>query len=184
MLRHEHGVGLRQPRVAVNAPLIELGFNGPRLCCTVAPKIARVEARFQDGARVSLVPKQGYLVWPIRAEHYALGHRLVALLGFDSAGRAIARGKLPTPADQRGIYPCKTPKSLGYGVKAVRVARDEGPNLVRRRRTRFPSYALRTATTSRTASALLPSAACSASSRSTSRICSIPFEPSFTGTPM
>src|SRR4051812_10979693 len=40
------------------------------------------------------------------------------------------------------------------------------------------SYVVRTATTSRTASADAPSAACSESSRSTSRICSIPFDPS------
>jgi hypothetical protein len=101
----------------VNAPLIQLAFNGDRLCCTVAPKIARVEARFQDGARISLSPKEGYLVWPIPSGHYALGHRLVALVGYDAAGRAITRGKLPKPADQRGIYPCKKPKNLGYGVK-------------------------------------------------------------------
>ena len=97
-------------------PLINLGFNGDRLCCGVSQKVTRVEARFQDGARISLFPKQGYLVWPIPSDHYALGHRIVALVGFDASGRAIAREKLPAPADQRGIYPCKKPKNLGYGV--------------------------------------------------------------------
>jgi hypothetical protein len=96
---------------------INLGFNGDRLCCGVAKRIVRVEARFQDGARVHLYPREGYLVWPIPADHYALGHRLVALVGYDAAGRAIARGRVPKPADQRGIYPCKKPANLGYGVK-------------------------------------------------------------------
>lgn len=101
----------------VGAPLIQLGFNGPRLCCTVAPRIGRIEARFQDGARVSLYPKEGYLVWPIPSERYALGHRLVALVGYDAAGRVIAHGRVPKPVDQGGIYPCTKPKNLGYGVK-------------------------------------------------------------------
>jgi hypothetical protein len=97
--------------------LIELGFNGDTLCCLVANRIARVEARFQDGARSSLYPKHGFLIWPIPEAHWPLGHRIVALVGYDASGRAIARGKLAAPADQRGIYPCKKPKNLGYGVK-------------------------------------------------------------------
>jgi hypothetical protein len=107
------GSGCSAPRM----PLVNLGFNGDRLCCEVSTKVARVEARFQDGARVSLYPKDGYLVWPIPADHYALGHRLVALVGYDAAGRVIAHGRVPRPVDQRGIYPCKTPEDLGYGVK-------------------------------------------------------------------
>lgn len=97
-------------------PLIQLGFSTDRLCCDVSLRIARVEAHFQDGARVSLYPKEGFLIWPIPADHWALGHRLVALVGYDAAGRAIAHGRVPKPADQRGIYPCSKPKNLGYGV--------------------------------------------------------------------
>jgi hypothetical protein len=96
---------------------IELGFYGDRLCCLVGRRIVRVEARFQDGARISLYPKEGYLIWPVPAEHYPLGHRLVALVGYDAAGHVVGRGKVPSPADQRGIYPCTKPKNLGYGVK-------------------------------------------------------------------
>jgi hypothetical protein len=96
---------------------ISLGFEGARLCCQVAQGIVRVEARFQDGARVALYPKEGYLVWPIPADHYALGHRLVALVGYDASGRVVAHGRVPRPVDQRGIYPCSKPKDLGYGVK-------------------------------------------------------------------
>jgi hypothetical protein len=96
---------------------IEVGFNGDVLCCLVANRIVRVEARFQDGTRISLYPKHGFLVWPIPEAHWPLGHRIVALVGYDASGRAIARGKLAKPVDQRGIYPCKKPKNLGYGVK-------------------------------------------------------------------
>jgi hypothetical protein len=38
-------------------------------------------------------------------------------VGYDASGRAIARHVFPKPADQHGLYPCKKPKSLGYGVK-------------------------------------------------------------------
>jgi hypothetical protein len=97
-------------------PLIALGFYGDRICCQVSTRIARVQALFQDGAQTWLYPKEGFLIWPIPADHYALGHRLVALIGYDASGRAIARAKLPSPAAQRGVYPCKKPKKLGYGV--------------------------------------------------------------------
>lgn len=96
---------------------LELGFNGDRLCCLVANRIARVEARFQDGDRIELYPKHGFLVWPIPEAHWPLGHRIVSLVGYDASGRAVARSQLAAPADQRGIYPCKKPKNLGYGVK-------------------------------------------------------------------
>ncbi|HEY2777839.1 MAG TPA: hypothetical protein VGI77_08020 [Gaiellaceae bacterium] len=96
---------------------MEIGFNGDTLCCLVANRIVRVEARFQDGDHISLSPKQGFLVWPIPEAHWPLGHRITALVGYDAAGRAVARSKLAAPADQRGIYPCKKPKDLGYGVK-------------------------------------------------------------------
>jgi hypothetical protein len=105
------------PAGAWHGPLIQLGFSTDRLCCDVSPRIVRVDARFQDGARVSLYPREGFLIWPIPASHYALGHRLVALVGYDSAGREVARGRIPKPSDQRGIYPCKKAKNLGYGVE-------------------------------------------------------------------
>lgn len=99
-------------------PLLNLSIDAGRsLCCEVSPKVAHIEARFQDGDRVTLVPKDGGLLWSIPVAHYALGHRLVALVGYDAAGRAIAHGRVLKPAAQRGIYPCAAPKSYGYGVK-------------------------------------------------------------------
>jgi hypothetical protein len=99
-------------------PLLTLGFQGGgkhvNLCCSVSKKIARVQARFVDGDRIDLTPKQGYLVWPIPARHYPLGHRLTQLVGYDANGRAIATQRIPS--NQRGLYPCTKPKKLGYGV--------------------------------------------------------------------
>jgi hypothetical protein len=103
------------------AGVLSLGFSGGgshvTLCCEVGRNIVRVEARFQDGDRVSMYPREGYLVWPIPSSHFALGHRIVALAGFDAQGHAVARHTPSAPRDQGGLYPCKKPKSLGYGVK-------------------------------------------------------------------
>jgi hypothetical protein len=99
-------------------PALALGFSGAAthvtLCCTVGPSVVRVEAQFEDGDRVALTPKEGYLVWPIPSRHYPRGHRMAELVAFDATGRKIARQPLDTRA--AGLYPCARPKDLGYGV--------------------------------------------------------------------
>lgn len=99
-------------------PLGGLGLSGGShvtLCCWLySNKITRVEARFADGDRIQLTPKDGYLIWPIPARHYPPGHRLTELVGYDAAARPIATHKISS--NQRGIYPCKKPKNYGYGV--------------------------------------------------------------------
>ena len=98
-------------------PPLGLGFSGGThvtLCCTVGRDVARVEARFEDGDRVELAPKEGYLVWPVPSRHYPRGHRLVELVALDSSGRQIATQ--PVKTDTAGLYPCSAPKKLGYGV--------------------------------------------------------------------
>jgi hypothetical protein len=101
-----------------DSPPLALGFSGAAthvtLCCTVGRQIARVEARFQDGGRVELTPKEGYLVWPVPSRHYARGHRLEELVGFDASGRQIATQQMKP--DAAGLYPCSEPKDYGYGV--------------------------------------------------------------------
>ena len=82
----------------------------------VGANVARVEARFQDGDRVELVPREGYLIWPIPSRHYPLGHRLEELVAFDAGGTAVARQRVSTT--ENGLYPCEKPKDLGYGVSA------------------------------------------------------------------
>lgn len=95
-------------------PPFALSFSGTNLCCTVEARIARVEALFQDGDRVELTPRQGYLIWPIPSRHFPTGRRLERLIAFDAAGHQIASQEMP--ADQRGLYPCAEPKDYGYGM--------------------------------------------------------------------
>jgi hypothetical protein len=95
-------------------PPFALSFSGTNLCCTVEPRIARVDALFQDGDRIELTPREGYLVWPIPSRHFSPGHRLERLFAFDAAGHQIASQKMS--ADQRGLYPCAKPKDYGYGM--------------------------------------------------------------------
>jgi hypothetical protein len=99
-------------------PPLALGFSGATthvtLCCTVGSHVARVEARFQDGDRVELEPKEGYLVWPVPSRHYPRGHRLEELVAFDASGRQIATQQMKP--DAAGLYPCSKPKDYGYGV--------------------------------------------------------------------
>jgi hypothetical protein len=100
-------------------PLGGLGLSGGShvtLCCWLYSKtIDRVEARFADGDRIELAPKDGYLIWPIPARHYPLGHRLTELVGYDSSGRQVAVNRI-NDNEQRGVYPCTKPKNYGYGV--------------------------------------------------------------------
>ena len=96
---------------------LSLGFSGATthvtLCCNVGPNVARVVARFRDGERVELTPREGYLVWPIPSGHYPPGHRLEELIAIDAAGRRVGSQRVsPMP----GLYPCRRPKKLGYGV--------------------------------------------------------------------
>jgi hypothetical protein len=96
---------------------LELGLSGGAthvsFCCTVGKNVVRVEARFEDGDRIELTPKEGYLVWPVPARHYPHGHRVEELVAFDASGREIASQARNTR--EAGVYPCKKPKDIGYG---------------------------------------------------------------------
>lgn len=95
---------------------LQLGFSGGphvTVCCNVRPDVTRVVARFQDGERIGLRPRGSYLLWPIPARHYAPGHRLEELVAFDAAGQRVGSERGPVGP---GMYPCKTPRKLGYGV--------------------------------------------------------------------
>jgi len=106
------------PRAVPSPDALWLGFSGAAthvtLNGTVGSDVAKVEARFEDGDRVELTPKRGYLLWPVPARHYPVGTRLVELLGLDAEGQQVASRKMPS--DSRGLYPCTKPKDYGYGV--------------------------------------------------------------------
>jgi hypothetical protein len=99
-------------------PPLGIGFQGGgkhvNLCCQVGKNVTRIEAVFADGDRIELNPKDGYLVWPIPARHYAIGHRLDELIAYNTAGRQIATKRIST--NERALYPCTKPKNYGYGV--------------------------------------------------------------------
>jgi hypothetical protein len=69
----------------------------------VGEGIVKVEARFEDGDKVELTPKEGFLIWPIPSRHYPSGHRLEELVGFDSGGQVVARQSVNTI--EIGFYP-------------------------------------------------------------------------------
>jgi hypothetical protein len=84
------------------------------LCCLVSTSVARVVAHFQDGERVGLTPRDGYLLWPIPARHYRPGHRLDHVDAYDASGSLIEAH--PVATDVRALYPCRKPKDYGYGL--------------------------------------------------------------------
>ncbi len=98
------------------APIALLGVAGPSpvtLCCEVGAAVTRVRADFQDGDRIELAPKHGYLLWPIPVRHYPAGHRLEHLVAYNAAGQVLAQREIPT-GDY--VYECakpNPPKGLG-----------------------------------------------------------------------
>ena len=81
----------------------------------VRANVAWIEARFQDGDRIELVPREGFLIWPIPSRYYPLGHRLEEIVAFDAGGHVVDRQRVSTT--ERGLYPCEKPKDYGYGVQ-------------------------------------------------------------------
>jgi hypothetical protein len=94
-------------------PKIRRGQGYASLCCTIANYAARVEVFFQDGDHVTLIPKHGYLIWPIPRRHYPPGHRLDRLVTYDARGSKMDSLNIPTYV--RALYPCSQPKNYGYG---------------------------------------------------------------------
>jgi len=82
----------------------------------VGTGVARVEARFEDGDKVELIPKEGYLIWPIPSRHNSRGHRIEELVGYDAGGDVFAEKHMSTTMP--GMYPCDKPKVVG-GVQGV-----------------------------------------------------------------
>jgi hypothetical protein len=97
-----------------NWPKIRHGAGYVGLCCTIDPNAARVDVFFEDGDRVTLEPKRGYLIWPIPKRHYPPGHRLDKLVTYDARGHEL--GSLDVFTGIRALYPCARPKDYGYGL--------------------------------------------------------------------
>jgi len=78
--------------------------------------VARVVFRYQNGATERLTPVDGFVLTEIPPAHYKLGTRLVTVVARDRDGKAIYTER-QNPRSL-GVYPCQTPKKLGYGVTA------------------------------------------------------------------
>jgi len=101
-------------------PPLNGGLNGgsdPLLYfAETKPDVATVELRYQNGGRERLTPVDGLVLAEITPAHYKQGTRLQTVIALDREGHALYR----QPQDPRsvGVYPCQTPRNLGYGVRA------------------------------------------------------------------
>jgi hypothetical protein len=106
------------PRAVPPPRALDLGLSSGGTHITLAGEVghdvATVQVRFADGDRAELTPRRGYLLWPLPSRHYAVGTRLVELIGLDAQGQQVASRKMSS--DQRGVYPCAKPRDYGYGV--------------------------------------------------------------------
>jgi hypothetical protein len=108
-----------EPRTLAGSPVqLSVGGTGRHgrafLSGRVARRVARVELLYEDGARETVTPKDGFMLREIGSRHYQLGHRLVRAVGLDAAGRVV--GKQTFDGTQRDLYPCAKPRPYGYGV--------------------------------------------------------------------
>jgi hypothetical protein len=81
----------------------------------VKPAVARVELRFQDGARRELHPVEGFVLYSIPKSHWRRGHRLTAAVAYSATGTQLARQTFDPR--QIGTYPCAKPRPIGAGLK-------------------------------------------------------------------
>jgi hypothetical protein len=80
------------------------------------PEVATVELRYQDGERERLTPVEGFVLTEIGPAHYERGKRLAAAVALDRSGNVIYTTR--ESPNSLGVYPCRVPKKLGYGVMA------------------------------------------------------------------
>lgn len=107
------------PAGAPIAPPVQIGLAGAarsvRVFGLVAATVATVTLHYEDGTTDTIEPTQGFVLEEIPASHYPRGHRLVSAVGQDKDGRVV--GRSPFRPDAPGLYPCKEPRSYGYGVR-------------------------------------------------------------------
>jgi hypothetical protein len=94
-----------------------VGAMNVNVCCAVAPEVATVELRYEDGTQTKLKPVDGFLLYVIPPEHYAAGHRLESLAWLNANGRETAVRRFDTK--RPGVYPCakEQEQQFEYGVR-------------------------------------------------------------------
>ena len=80
------------------------------------PDVARSSCATRTARRERLTPVDGFVLAEITPAHYKLGTRLEAAVALDQSGKTIDTQRYEPRGV--GVYPCKTPTNLGYGVKA------------------------------------------------------------------
>lgn len=114
--------GCLDPRFAAQTPVLNGGIEGgaSRVLfeAETKRKVAAVVLRFQNGDRQRLTPTEGFVLTEITPAHYKRGTRLVAAVALNRDGKPIYTERFRPQSV--GVYPCKKPQSLGYGVKACR----------------------------------------------------------------
>jgi hypothetical protein len=109
-----------EPAVLTGSPVQLRLFGGGRggasvlLTGEVARTVGSIQLRFQDGSRVTIEPKEGFVLAKLASNHYGLGRRLVSAIGLDKSLKPV--GSTTFQPAQPDVYPCTKPKNYGYGV--------------------------------------------------------------------
>jgi hypothetical protein len=108
------GSGCAPPRY-LTRPMIG-GLGSTVFSAQVKPEVARVELRFQDGARTELRPVKGFVLYSVPRRHWPRGHRLTAAVAYSSSGKELARQTFDPK--ELAAYPCSKPVPIGAGLNA------------------------------------------------------------------
>jgi hypothetical protein len=65
----------------------------------VRPDLTRVEIGYADGAKTSVTPTRGYVLYEVPAEHIKLGKEAVTATGFDRDGKLVATWSFRPPKE-------------------------------------------------------------------------------------
>jgi hypothetical protein len=115
----DQGEGCEIPHLAKLKPVFNAGLSGGSsrilLFGQAKPEVATVELRYENGESQQLTPSDGFVLTEITPAHYRRGTRLVSALALDASGKAIYTVRFQPQST--GLYPCKKPVAMGYGVK-------------------------------------------------------------------
>lgn len=92
------------------------GANPVLFFAETKPDVAAIELRYQNGETARLTPLHGFVLTEISPAHYRQGTRLAAAVALDRSGNVIYTQR--EQPQTFGLYPCRAPTDLGYGVKA------------------------------------------------------------------
>jgi hypothetical protein len=114
------GEGCPPSESGAGFPTLNGGLSGGAdpilLFLQTKPDVAAVELRYQNGDSERVMPVDGFVLTEITTAHYAQGRRLASAVALDRSGSTLDTERFDPQS--MGVYPCRTPKKLGYGVSA------------------------------------------------------------------